>query len=151
MTHDATASVGRADLAAHRDPVMEAGNSRTAVPKASGSVHALVVEHVHVAFAMFVGVRHPREQLVRNDRDVPCTPEVPLVVGPELHLPIAMTVAGGLLGDEADDAADRVLAEQSALGAAQDLDTVQIQEVENRSLGPSQVDTVHIDRHTGLE
>src|SRR5690606_9081067 len=59
---------------------------------------------------------------------------------------VARSVSGWLLAEQLQRATDRVLACQGALWAAQDLDTVQIDQVENRALHGREVDVV--DVHT---
>ena len=60
-------------------------------------------------------------------------------------------VALGLARDDAHGAAERVLAEQRALRAAQHLDALDVEQVQDGALRTAVVDVVDVDRHAGLE
>ena len=61
------------------------------------------------------------------------------------------TVTGGLLGVQLDRTTDRVLAGQSALRAAQNFDTLEVQQVHDRAGQRGVINVIDIDADAGLE
>ena len=72
------------------------------------------------------------------------TPEIP---GARAQFDLGLGVARGLAGDNADGAADAVLAEQRALGPAQHLDALHIRQFQVGAEGPRQVDAIQVQAH----
>ncbi len=147
---DATARVGGRDLTTEPDPGL-ARNARSPGAERSLAVDTFVVQNVHVAIPALARERDPRKERIGNDRDIPGASVVPPVVVTELRAQVTFTVAGRSLRDQADRTADCVLAEERSLRTAQHLDVIEIQQIQNRALGPPQVHTVDVNRYSGFE
>ena len=137
--------------------------SRTAFRAELASVHrdlrradhlarrARVVEPLHVAVLRLGDPRDARVQRIRNESEVTAgldLDEIEVAIG---GVDVAVGLLAGLLREQLDGAADRVLAGQGALRTAQHLDTVEVGHVEVRAEQQAVVDIIHIDTDTRLE
>ena len=106
---------------------------------------AIVVEPLEIAFAVPRNGGNAREQLVGNDSQVGGALGINAAEGTGSDFDIAMAVAGRCLGEHLHRAADGVLARERALRPAQDFDTVEIEQVEQRAEGDASIDIVDVE------
>jgi hypothetical protein len=90
------------------------------------------------------GGQTPRDRL--PDRAAECRFRLDLVVAAVREIDEAVELVGGSLADEMHDAAGRVATEQRSLRPAQDLDTLQVEELEAQAPGGGTVDVVDVHR-----
>src|SRR5690606_15526394 len=118
---------------------------REVAPGGGAPGDALVVEPVDVAVDIAAHAGEAQVKLVGDQRDVGRGLEAEPVerAGGELDLSVGIVVR--LAAEPLDRAADRVLARQRALRAAQDLDPVEVDEVERGTERDAVVDVVDVD------
>jgi hypothetical protein len=107
------------------------------------------VEHVLVAVDALGDAGDAHEELVRH-REVIRAAKVEAVRRAEGHLDGARVIAARFTRDQADGAAEAVLAEQRALRAAQHLDALEVEQVDGATGQGAVVDVVDVHTDAGV-
>ena len=132
---------------AEPEAVADAGELR----RAAADHLAREVERRAVAFLLLRDADESHEQLFWDEREVADGFEVEAIVVAERHGDHARVVTLRNLRDQANRAADAVLAEQRALRPAQHLDALEIDEIHVGARDRAVVDVVDVDTDSGLE
>src|SRR5690606_27851055 len=122
-------------------------NARAPASEAAGSVHALEVEDVEIAVALFRRSGKARKQFVLHHSHIVGAAHIEGIEGADSRFGGARVVALRPARDQANGAADGVFAEQRALRAAQNLDSFEVEQIEDGALRPAEVDVVDVYRH----
>jgi hypothetical protein len=124
--------------------------SRT--PPIAGWVFAAnAIQNVEVAVLLLRRRRDAREHFVLDDWEIVGAAEIHPIALTGLQVHEARARALGLARDDAHGAAERVLAEQRALRAAQHLDALYVEQIHDGTLRAPVIHVIDINRHTGLE
>src|SRR5690606_10481400 len=113
-------------------------------------IDALVVEQIDMAVLALGAADDAESERVTDAQVIGRTQLIPAAAAGG-GLDVAAVVSARLLRDQAQRPADRVAAEQGPLRAAQDLDALEIEDIENRTVSRGVVDIIDIEPDPRLE